>query len=166
MTQDDLRLGFRVDAFLDLHRWKVIDVGPNVPLVSPSSCPCDEGTLRTLCTFASSDGVVRVRVGRCVECGHITYIDRPSRAWMDDYYLTVWDANDLDRRMGKRIRKLATDSIEEKTVVAITKSLSVDRSRPVCEIGCGWGESLEHLRCAGFSRLARARGGAPWVRAR
>ena len=37
--------------------------------------------------------------------------------------------------------------------MALAKNLPVDRERPVCELGCGWGESLEHLRRAGFTRL-------------
>src|SRR4030095_16561588 len=41
----------------------------------------------------------------------------------------------------------------EKTGVKSAGALPVDRSRPVCEIGCGYGANLKHLANAGFARL-------------
>ena len=96
MTRDSLRWGFRVEAFLQLQKWKVLETGSHVPLTSISVCPCDEEELRPPCTFVSDDGLVRLRVGCCESCGHITYMDRPTRAWMDSYYLAIWDTERLD----------------------------------------------------------------------
>ena len=147
-----LHLGFRVEAVLELYRWKVLEIGPDVPLTVAPSCPCDLKPLRTLCTLTDHTGSRRVRVGCCPSCGHITYIDRPTKAWMDGFYLEAWDANHAEGRVAKRTQRLlAKRARKKKTVVTLATELDVDRQRPVCEIGCGWGESLQHLLSAGFS---------------
>lgn len=147
----DLRLGFSVEAFLDLQQWKVMEIGSDVPLTSMLSCPCDREPLSTLCTLTDNTGTKQVRVGCCSSCGHIAYIDRPTQAWMDAYYLESWDTDNVRHKVDKKLHRLASAMGPEKTVVTLAKGLDVDRSRPLCEIGCGWGESLQHLKRAGFS---------------
>ena len=109
--------------------------------------------MRPLCTFVDGTTRVRVRVGCCAQCGHLSYIDRPTAAWMNQYYLESWDADDVEDRAQRRQRKLGSTRKREKTVVTLAKSLPVDRARPVCEIGSGWGVSLKHLLEGGFSRV-------------
>jgi 2-polyprenyl-3-methyl-5-hydroxy-6-metoxy-1,4-benzoquinol methylase len=72
---------------------------------------------------------------------------------MNDYYLESWDADDVDVRSEKRLRKLTSTKKREKSVVRLAKALPVDKSRPVCEIGVGWGLSSRHLLEAGFSQV-------------
>jgi len=71
-------------------------------------------------------------------------------AW---YRAESWDAADVEDRSERRQRKLGSTRKREKTVVTLAKSLPVDRARPVCEIGSGWGVSLRHLLEGGFSRV-------------
>jgi 2-polyprenyl-3-methyl-5-hydroxy-6-metoxy-1,4-benzoquinol methylase len=147
------RLAFRVDRPVELHGWRVLDIDATVPLTRVGRCPGDEVDLRTLCTFTGRDQNVVVRVGCCPACGHVSYIDRPTAPWMNDYYLDSWDADDVETRSEKRLRKLKSTKKREKSVVTLAKALPVDKSRPVCEIGVGWGLSSKHLLDAGFARV-------------
>ena len=70
---------------------------------------------------------------------------------MDGFYLERWDTNNLARRVDKRTQRVAKKPGSENTVVTLATGLDVDRRRPVCEIKCGWGGSLEHLLADGFS---------------
>jgi 2-polyprenyl-3-methyl-5-hydroxy-6-metoxy-1,4-benzoquinol methylase len=148
-----LRRGFRIEAFLELLGWKTMEITPEVPRSIAALCPADASPLRTLCTFTDAAGATRMRLGCCSRCGHISYIDRPSEEWVARYYLETWDAHDLGNRAQRRANKVVSTTIPEKTVVTLAKSLDVDRERPVCEIGCGWGASLRHLQVAGFSTV-------------
>src|SRR5688572_24643563 len=147
------QLAFRVQRPLDLQGWRVLDIDAAVPLTRVERCPADDADLRTLCTFVGRDANVTVRVGCCPSCGHVSYVDRPTAAWMNDYYLDSWDAEDVEARSEKRLRKLASTKKREKSVVTLAKALPVDKSRPLCEIGVGWGLSLKHLVDAGFERV-------------
>ena len=147
------RLGFVFDRPLDLRGWTTLDIGAQVPLAEVKECPAGDGLLRVLATFVNDSGQTRIRLGCCEACGHVTYIDRPTAQWMGDYYLESWDGHDIEERAGGRERKLEKSRKREKTVVTLARELAVDRSRPVCEIGSGWGLSLRHLLDAGFSRV-------------
>jgi 2-polyprenyl-3-methyl-5-hydroxy-6-metoxy-1,4-benzoquinol methylase len=146
-------LGFTIEAFLDLQQWKPLVFDETVPMTEVPSCPGDDAPLRTLCTLIGQSGGRRIRIGCCDECGHVTYIDRPTKAWIDNYYRSTWDADDLDTRVDRRERKLATTLPKEKTGIKIALDLDVDRTRPVCEIGCGYGGSLKRLANGGFTHL-------------
>jgi 2-polyprenyl-3-methyl-5-hydroxy-6-metoxy-1,4-benzoquinol methylase len=147
------RLGFVVERPLELRGWTALDIADQVPLAEVAECPAGDGALRVLATFVDSEGRPRIRLGCCPSCGHVTYIDRPTTQWMDQYYLESWDGHDIEKRSSSRERKLETSGKKEKTVVALAKGLDVDRARPVCEIGSGWGLSLKHLLDAGFSTV-------------
>ena len=145
---------FRVERPLELHGWRVLEIDGTVPLTRVERCPGDSTELRTLCTFISRDERVVVRVGCCPSCGHVSYVDRPTATWMNAYYLDSWDAgDDVEARADKRLRKLSSTKKREKSVVTVAKALPVDRSRPICEIGVGWGLSSRHLLEAGFSQV-------------
>lgn len=147
------RLGFTVEKFLDLQQWRPLVLDATVPMTSVAACPADGVALRTLCTLVEQTGARRVRIGCCPECGHVTYIDRPAKAWVDSYYFSMWDAHSLAERINHRQQKLAKKLPGEKTGVKIVVGLEVDRRRPVCEIGCGYGANLKHLANAGFTQL-------------
>jgi 2-polyprenyl-3-methyl-5-hydroxy-6-metoxy-1,4-benzoquinol methylase len=146
-------LGFRIEAFLDLEHWKPVAIDGSVPLVQFPACPSDGATLRTLCTLVGDGSDQRIRIGCCSDCGHVTYIDRPTQEWIDRYYLSVWDAHELDSRVDRRTRRLAASLPSPNTSVKIALGLEIDRSRPICEIGCGYGANLKHLANAGFTDL-------------
>lgn len=148
------RLGFVVEQPLDLSGWRSLEIDQEVPLETIPDCPAGDGVMRPLATFFDRTGAVRVRLGCCPSCGHIAYIDRPSAEWMSQYYLDDWDSDDLDDRSARRKNKLVNPRKREKLVVTIAKELpDVDRARPVCEIGSGWGVSLKHLLDGGFAKV-------------
>lgn len=149
----DRQLGFRIEEFLELQQWKVMALGPDVPRAQAPDCPADGTPLRTLVTFCDDAGRLPVRLGCCPDCGHIAYIDRPDRTWIDRYYLETWDAHDVDDRVDRRTQKMLVKAPKEKTVVKLVKALPIDRARSVCEIGCGFGGSLLHLSQAGFTNM-------------
>jgi 2-polyprenyl-3-methyl-5-hydroxy-6-metoxy-1,4-benzoquinol methylase len=147
------QLGFVVERPLELRGWTTLEFNEQVPLAEIVECPAGDGALRVLATFVDRSGRSRIRLGCCPACGHVTYIDRPTVEWMDSYYLESWDGHDVEDRSSARERKLETSRKREKTVVTLAKELDVDRARPVCEIGSGWGLSLKHLLAGGFSRV-------------
>jgi 2-polyprenyl-3-methyl-5-hydroxy-6-metoxy-1,4-benzoquinol methylase len=154
MSAGDRRLGFVFDRPLELRGWRTLEIDARVPLEDVPSCPAGDGVMRPLATFLDRTGSTRVRLGCCPSCGHISYMDRPTAEWMNTYYLDNWDSDDVEARVESRGRKLAAPRKREKLVVTLAKQLpDVDRSRPVCEIGSGWGVSLKHLIDGGFSNV-------------
>jgi len=151
-----VRYGFQIDDYLDLHGWQVIDLG-GVPLATVPECPADGAPLRTLCMLSSRTDRIAVRIGCCPECGHITYIDRPTQEWIYQYYLETWDsatARGTAEGRAAVLEKFARgyQAIEHSTV-RLARELPIDRSLPVCEIGCGFGVSLRQLAASGFEQL-------------
>lgn len=148
--------GFRIDDYLDLQGWQVVDLAA-VPLAEVPACPADGTPLKTLCTLTSGAGDTRVRIGCCPDCGHITYVDRPTQEWIYRYYLETWDSAATRTTAEGRAAALeklsrAGQAIEHATV-RLARELPIDRSLPVCEIGCGFGVSLRQLAASGFVRL-------------
>ena len=86
-----MRYGFRIDGYFDLEGWKVVDL-TGVPITQVPACPGDGTELTPICTFRSAKDRMRLRVGCCAACGHISYIDRPTEEWIYAYYLDTWDS--------------------------------------------------------------------------
>jgi hypothetical protein len=113
--------------------------------------------LKTICTLTSRRDGMTVRIGCCPECGHVTYVDRPTPEWIYRYYLETWDSpgeRETDAGRSALLEKL--DRADEGRVhetVRLARTLSIDRRLPVCEIGCGFGGSLRQLAASGFTRL-------------
>jgi 2-polyprenyl-3-methyl-5-hydroxy-6-metoxy-1,4-benzoquinol methylase len=150
-----VRYGFRIDEYFDLEGWKVVDLA-DVPMAMVAACPADETPLTPICTLTSPDRGMRVRVGCCPECGHISYVDRPTQEWIYGYYLDTWDSGSerSSERMAAAADKAAraADAPVHATV-RLAQGLPLDRTLPVCEIGCGYGTSLRQLAESGFTRL-------------
>jgi 2-polyprenyl-3-methyl-5-hydroxy-6-metoxy-1,4-benzoquinol methylase len=151
-----VRYGFRIEEYFDLEGWKVVDLA-DVPMAQVAACPADETPLTPICTLTSTEGAMRVRVGCCPECGHISYMDRPTREWVYRYYLDTWDSAS-GRRSSEGMAATADKAARaaDATVhatVRLAQGLPLDRTLPVCEIGCGYGTSLHQLAASGFTRL-------------
>ena len=102
------------------------------------ACPADGIALRTLCTLLDRSGRRRVRLGCCPDCGHITYIDRPTKEWVDGYYLSAWDAHELEARCQPAAEK-AGARLPKKRRGSRSRSRWTSIGPAVCEIGCGYG---------------------------
>ena len=82
--------GFKVEKFLRLNNFRILDLD-DVPLdYSYNECPSCLGVLKVLCTLVGHGGRQFVRLGCCPFDGHVAYMDRPSRSWIDRYYLEQW----------------------------------------------------------------------------
>ena len=91
MTSRARRFGLRVVTPVDLQGWRVLEIDASVPLTAVPACPADGSAMRPLCTFLDGTTRVRVRVGCCAQCGHLSYIDRPTAAWMNHFRVTRID---------------------------------------------------------------------------
>lgn len=147
------KFGFKFKRFLNLHDWKVFEVSKDAGWAERLNCPCDEGKLKTVCTFFGNDGRQRIRVGVCPSCGYIGYIDQPTKKWIYDFYMNTWeDVN--SPKVKKLVYKIKHGKDEkQREILEIVQKLNLDKSRPICEIGCGYGSSLNQLRDKGFSNL-------------
>jgi 2-polyprenyl-3-methyl-5-hydroxy-6-metoxy-1,4-benzoquinol methylase len=147
--------GFCIEEYFDLEGWKVVDLA-GVPMAQVASCPADGMPLTPICTLTSLEGAMTVRVGCCPACGHISYMDRPTREWMYSYYLDTWDSASGTSSEGMAAAADKAARAADATVhatVRLAQALPLDRTLPVCEIGCGYGTSLRQLAASGFTRL-------------
>lgn len=151
-------LGFKVNNFLDLYDWKVLDINPSVPLVSYLACPADGISLKCVSSFIGNEGAQKIRLGCCPSCGYVGYMDRPSDVWISNFYSNVWDeantktkdisgiAEDLREKLIKR------DFGRKQEVLTLSKKFFIDKNRFICEIGCGYGTTLKQLELRGFKK--------------
>ncbi|MBI2024670.1 MAG: class I SAM-dependent methyltransferase [Candidatus Harrisonbacteria bacterium] len=148
--------GFRIGDFLELRGWKLLEISKEIPLIINFNCPADDGQLKTIATLVGNSGR-QIRIGCCPNCGYIGYIDKLSKDWINRFYLETWDDavnQDVQKKAQKLKEKLKTGySGKEQLAISAIKTLNIDKSRYVCEIGCGFGKSLNQLRRLGFEKL-------------
>lgn len=153
--------GFKIIQFRRLDNLKILEFTQDIPLVVQSLCPCDGTRLRTLCTLIGHKGISRLRIGCCASCGYVGYIDRPAKKWIAAFYANIWDsapamnsgaADKKERDLrGQFLRHVAPRSTTEKLLAKFSSSFRPDL--PVCEMGCGYGTTLQFLRGLGFNKL-------------
>lgn len=153
--------GFKITQFRRLDNLKILELTKDIPLDMQPVCPCDGARLRTLCTLAGPKGIQRLRIGCCASCGYVGYIDRPSREWITEFYANTWDnASTMNHdALEKKVRdfrerfggKVAPRSTTEKMLAKFLPFFKPDL--PICEIGCGYGTTLQFLRGLGFRKL-------------
>lgn len=146
--------GFRIMRPLDIGEWKILPVTPDIPFEYVRQCPshCAAG-LKTLAVITGSIGDRRIRVGYCSDCGYMGYQDRPTDQWMKDFYRDTWDSG----KSAKKVRRASPSHTGRTSTIndslRLIAHLPLDPMRPVCEIGCGYGESLMHLWSKGFRNM-------------
>jgi len=156
---NDHALGFKIIKPLGLKDWKVLVFDDSIALTKQEYCPADTRTaLRVFCTLIDDKGLKRIRIGWCSDCGYIGYMDRPQEEWMKDFYLSgKWDngqSNEMPKKNVRRITNVLSENFGVKNhIVRRIEALPMDRNRPVLEIGCGYGESLGHLKQMGFTKM-------------
>lgn len=156
--------GFKVKRFRKLNNWKLLEMDASIPLTVSLGCHADGTSLRTLCAFVGNGGKQKIRIGCCERCGYTGYIDRPTKEWIGKFYSESWDkgnpATQEDRvrlEVERRKKQFAegTDRFTNRTYLLQNKFKNLfKKDRPVCEIGCGYGFQLEHLKDWGFEKLA------------
>ncbi len=153
MSMNDKNLGFKIAGFLDLFDWKTFEVDPGANWVSNLNCPCDDTALKTVTTFFGNNGAQKIRVGVCRSCGYIGYIDRPTKDWIKDFYLNTWEDTGSPK-VKKLVRKIKHgQDKKQREILEMLAGINIDKSRPICEIGCGYGSTLNQIKNMGFSNL-------------
>ena len=142
--------GFRILQPLELLNWRPIDIGASVPLESQTACPACANALNTLAVLSATSGTA-IRVGVCEQCGYTGYMDRPARAWISRYYAEVW-THGTEKDIVSLREKWQPDNPSSR---AVRKALALlpDRSRPILEIGSGYGTMLRFALEHGFPNV-------------
>jgi 2-polyprenyl-3-methyl-5-hydroxy-6-metoxy-1,4-benzoquinol methylase len=146
-------MGFRIERLERGEGWKRLATTPEMTAAELSRCPADDAPLQPLATLIGED--VRIRIGRCLACGHVAYMDRPTEAWFERFYQSAWDSaetNAAEGMLGARVRAANRLGVQ-RPPITLALGLDLDRTRAVCELGCGHGRSLQQLVLAGFSNV-------------
>ncbi len=131
-------------------------VTDDIPFVEHTTCEACTNTLDILSTLSSLQTKKSIRVGICDACGYIGYIDRPAKEWMVNFYSKEWDKTFTrtveDVRTNYSFQKgIIRGSME--TAFRMHEKLSPDMTRPVLEVGSGYGQVLKHLSNAGYTKV-------------
>ena len=161
--------GFKILRFGELQGWRVLEVDSEVPLDVQEKCPADGVKLETIATLVAEGGAARIRVGHCSSCGYIGYIDRPTKEWINKFYSSIWDkadSRDIESDILKQRQKSFIPASPDASQGGLPKyaksgrraaefldKFGIDKSRPVCEIGSGFGESLKQIYDLGFKNV-------------
>lgn len=149
---DSRWFGFKLRECVTLHDWKVLDLDESVPIEHDFNCPIHSCALETLSTLVSIKSSGKIRSGCCPRCGYFGFIDRPKREWLAEFYSHMWDSG--REKVGAApncIEAVRHGRLSEITV--LLERLNIDKSRYLCDIGCGDGQTLEDLRSVGFNKL-------------
>lgn len=155
---------FALKKFRELHNWKILRVGGNVPLVEIEDCPNTCGDFRTIATLVGNQGKKMLRVACCGRCGYVGYKDKPPKEWIDKFYASTWDGSKKDAKdqeryiaelMHEKRKKYLSDSKEFIRVrMVIERFVSrFNKQKPVCDIGAGFGLQLDQFKRLGFERV-------------
>lgn len=142
--------GFRILEPLELLNWRPIEIGASVPLESQTACPACANGLNTLAVLSATPGTA-IRVGVCTTCGYAGYMDRPARAWISRYYAEVW-THGAEKDLAVLRKKQQPDNSSSRAVRRALELLA-DRSRPILEIGSGYGTMLRFIRSYGVANV-------------
>jgi len=150
-------LGFKIEKVLQFQIYKVLNIEPTIPMVRQPYCPSDEVRLKTICTFVGNKGKQKLKVGCCPSCGYVGYIDRPSKDWINNFYLRMWDRA-KDRNIVEKSEKLRKNFTsghigKKREIIYLAQKLPLDKNRYICEIGSGYGKLLKHMEVLGFKKL-------------
>lgn len=142
------RWGFVLKRFVDLTNWKSQRIF-DLDIERSETCPvCGEG-LSLAASLASQSCGERIDIGHCVQCGLVSYIDRPTAAATERFYSEAWMGETPEDAAA-----VARDRCGKQKPLAYYQSLDCDRSRPVLEIGIGYGTTARMLKDIGFERVA------------
>lgn len=143
---------FKIIRFFAPRLFKVMQMSPDVPMGTHHTCPADETVLKTMCTLVGREGTQKIRVGCCPMCGYVGYIDRPSPKWMEQYYLDHWDDAPAQNVEELIVQYRKAGGRQAGKLYELIKSIPADTTRPVLEIGCGYGKDLKGIEGLGFKK--------------
>ncbi len=157
-----MSLGFKIVKFLKLDDWIPLIIDEQIRIAQQNNCPSDSTALRTLCTLVGVEGDQKMRIGCCPSCGYTGYIDRPTKEWIKQFYIENWDRAktiNLNQEVKKQKKQFALMNPRNERIARVEKIvqflrfIGYDSTRPILEIGSGYGMGLKYLERAGFTRL-------------
>lgn len=132
------------------------ELDPAVRFLVQSNCTADDTPLRVVATLVGRGGSQKIRVGCCPRCGYIGYLDRVTKDWLLHYNSEIWDNPDqvdIHEEIRERRHGCSAPDIRRcDTAMRLVRMATIDRLKPVCEIGTGYGRMLKCLAQAGFSQ--------------
>lgn len=149
------KLGFKLLKFFDLHDWKIFELVNSSEWNVEGKCPAHNRELNSVVLFSGNSGKDQVRLGCCGICGYIGYKNLPSKEWIHEFYKNTWEDTELPK-VKKDILKIkeGKDYKKHRKIIKILQKLNLDKSRYICEIGCGYGGALNEIKKLGFTKLA------------
>lgn len=147
--------GLKIEDILQSSRLNLLYLDEKIPLDKWLTCPSCKTDLKTVCRLIDTSER-QVRIGLCEDCGYMGYMDRPSLAWMNDFYSHEWD-----KSFPKTLAEIQNGSILPGKGVKLSRYLAaslierikLDKEKPICEIGSGYGEVLKYFRDSGFKNV-------------
>lgn len=150
-----------IERPLELRGWRELVLDASIPLEHHDACPCCTSALGVLAALVGNRGQQRIRIGHCPLCGWAGYCDRPTEAWIADFYLSAWDAKNKNTapssakvhgvRQNDNVRRPPRNT---QTLLSLIENLPIDRERArILDIGCGYGGALAALKQIGFKNL-------------
>lgn len=145
--------GFKIVKFLETRNWNTLKIGSDILIVSRLKCPGDGSFLKTICVLMGNYGKQKLRIGVCPSCGYLAHMDCPDQKWLSNFYSRNWNKLKDVGQTVKALRKSFASSDfmkKEEPVLNLIKKNLIDKSRYICEIGCGQGFLLKRLENLGF----------------
>ncbi len=146
----------RLESMILPSRVTTLTLTDAVPFVEHHACEACMNNLDILSRLSSESSIRTVRVGICNACGYIGYIDRPAKEWMVNFYSKEWDKTFTrsveDVRRNYAFQKGAIRGSME-TAFRMHEKLPKDPTRPILEVGSGYGQVLKHFSDAGYSKV-------------
>lgn len=148
--------GFTLIRFLDLLDRKPFELPDDFSTIPCERCPCDRGEIRMLGMLIGQEGNQKIGIASCPSCGWIGYRDRPSPEWLRGFYASHWQKMEpeaLHAAVARLKEQYGTGAGQTSEYARLAQKLVVDRSRFICDIGCGHGVLLNEMRDRGFHNL-------------
>lgn len=150
-------LGFRFLEFLEIFDWKTLEITPDIKISTQENCPSDKTKLSVFVSHIGRNGDQKIRFGLCRNCGYYGFIDRPSRDWMEKFYLGMWDKDEAreiqDEISKKKQGVLSKDRRRKKDLSKFLSKFNISKDKYVLEIGSGYGGTLKEIKDLGFKKV-------------
>ena len=133
--------------------WKIFELSDAGSWSVAGKCPAHGLTLKGIVLFSGNEGKDKIRLGCCEICGYIGYKDLPSKEWIHEFYRNAWEDTE-SAKVKKSIEKIKEGKDKKpQKIIKLFSNFNLDKSRYICEIGCGYGGALNELKKRGFDKI-------------